>query len=104
MGIKLWGQEIEQIDAISDTWKTHIRRGVWREGQPVKVGINQKIVNFLSKRSGSSLIISCDDPQVEFTVSNFALKAGEEFHDKTSPSGNMPMRLITIPKSAYQSR
>jgi hypothetical protein len=98
---KIWGQEIEDLDQF--TYRTHIRRAVWRVGLPVKVGINQKIVNVLNKKCPNGyLVISCDDPKVEFSVPILNLKKGEEFHDHSVPSGDMPMRLIEIPRESYK--
>ena len=98
---KIWGQVIEDLDQF--TYRTHIRRAVWRVALPVKVGINQKIVNVLNKRCPNGyLVISCEDPLVEFSVPILNLNKGEEFHDHSVPSGDMPMRLIEIPRESYK--
>lgn len=87
-----WGQEIEQVATYPDTWQTHIKEGIFRKGQPPKVGINRHIVKFLANRK-ATLIISCDNPKVEFPVfmGKDILKRGEKHKKPSNFEGCEPM-------------
>ena len=103
MEIKLWGMSASQISAEPQTWGINIRRGVWRQGDPVKVGLNIKLLNYLVAKD-ALIVVNCLDPQVTFSIPAWKFKKGEVFFDKSVPSGSMEMRLIEIPRTAYQSR
>jgi len=95
---KVWGLHYTVRGRV---WKVNIRRAIYRQGEPVKIGLNQKFLN-LAKSKNAILEIKVDDPNVVWKIEAKTFNTlGKKVINRSVPSGSMPMKELEIPRRLY---